>query len=276
VPQGVAARRHGGEALEAPAPVLAVRFRATIAVVNARSGPPPKSDVARALLLRGSVFVHLDPRDEDVCVPAWLRQQPQLVLQIGLDMPIPIPDLRVDGEGIVGTLSFQRTPFTCVVPWKAVFALLDEAGKGMLWPESLPPEIAAEVASEVERATRPKRPRPDRSGPEGGARRGPPRRGGAGGPEPSPARAARGRARTQPAPLEAAPLPGDARAPEGPVGGPEAPGAAPESPPPRASGTRPALRALDGQGGGQGRRGGAAGAARKSTGERPAWLRVVK
>ena len=59
---------------------------------------PAKKDVARALLLRGSVFIHLDPRKASVLVPARLRLQPQVVLQVGLDMPVPIPDLRVYDE----------------------------------------------------------------------------------------------------------------------------------------------------------------------------------
>lgn len=107
--------------------------------------PPPKEDVARALLLRGSVYVHLDPRLDEVEVPTWLTGQPQLVLQVGLDLPLPIPDLRVDSEGVFGTLSFNRSPFTCMVPWEAVFALLGDDGMGMVWVEDMPPEIVAEL-----------------------------------------------------------------------------------------------------------------------------------
>jgi hypothetical protein len=55
-------------------------------------GPLPyKRDVANQLLRKGSLFIHLDPRVNDVVVPPWLRHQAQLVLQVGLDMPIPIP-----------------------------------------------------------------------------------------------------------------------------------------------------------------------------------------
>jgi stringent starvation protein B len=107
--------------------------------------PPPKKDVARALLLRGNLFVWLDPRRDDVRVPVQFAGQPELVLQIGLDMPIPIPDLRVDDQGVHGTLSFQRSPFACFVPWDAVFALADDHGHGRVWLESVPPEIAAEI-----------------------------------------------------------------------------------------------------------------------------------
>jgi hypothetical protein len=115
-------------------------------------GPLPlKRDVAKMLLRKGSLFVHLDPRASDVFVPPWLRHQAQLVLQVGFDMPIPIPDLRVDDEGVFGTLSFSRNPFTCSVPWHAVFALVGDEGRGMVWPESMPPEIAAEVEREAMR-----------------------------------------------------------------------------------------------------------------------------
>ncbi len=115
---------------------------------------PNKEDVARALLLKGSVFVHLDPRIESVLVPEWLKRQPQLVLQVGLDMPVPIPDLRVDDFGVFGTLSFNRTAFTCAVPWEAVFAVVGDDGRGMVWPGSMPKEIAAEVEREAQRAGR--------------------------------------------------------------------------------------------------------------------------
>jgi hypothetical protein len=116
------------------------------------AGLPNKKDVARALLLKGTVFVHLDPRVDAVIVPQWLKRQPQLVLQVGLDLPIPIPDLRVDDVGVFGTLSFNRTAFTCVVPWIAVFAVVGDDGRGMVWPGSMPSEIASEVEREVQRA----------------------------------------------------------------------------------------------------------------------------
>jgi stringent starvation protein B len=103
---------------------------------------PPKKDVALALLERSSVHVHLDPRGAGVVVPPWFKRQPQLVLQIGLNMPVPIPDLRLDEEGLACTLSFNRSPFYCVVPWLAVFAMVGDDGRGMVWPDEVPPEIA--------------------------------------------------------------------------------------------------------------------------------------
>ena len=105
---------------------------------------PPKKDVALALLEQATVLVHLDPRGEAVQVPAWFKRQPQLVLQIGLNMPKPIPDLSVDDAGISCTLSFSNTPYFCQLPWASVYALIGASGRGMVWPEDVPKEVAGQ------------------------------------------------------------------------------------------------------------------------------------
>jgi len=81
-----------------------------------------------------------------------------VVLQVGLDMPVPIPDLRVDEEGVFGTLSFKGVPFTCFVPWRAVFALVGEDGKGMVWSSEMPSEVAGELQREARRTLGPAAP----------------------------------------------------------------------------------------------------------------------
>jgi stringent starvation protein B len=106
---------------------------------------PPKKDVALALLEGPSIFVHLDPRRPGVVVPKWFLGQPQLVLQVGLNMPIPIPDLKVDDDGVSCTLSFSRSPFWCCIPWSAIYALVGEDGRGMVWPTEVPPELASQM-----------------------------------------------------------------------------------------------------------------------------------
>ena len=107
--------------------------------------------MARYLLAQGSLFVHLDPRADTAVVPQWYSSEPQLVLQIGFDMPVPIRDLEVDADGIYGTLSFNRSPFTCTVQWDAVFALAGDDGRGMVWPDSMPEEISEEIEREAGR-----------------------------------------------------------------------------------------------------------------------------
>jgi hypothetical protein len=101
--------------------------------------------VALTLLEGPSLFVHLDPRRTSVLVPKWFAGQSQLVLQVGLNMAIPIPDLKLDDTGITCTLSFNRAPFWCRLPWSAIYALVGEDGRGMVWPDDVPPEVAQQM-----------------------------------------------------------------------------------------------------------------------------------
>lgn len=118
---------------------------------------PPKPDVALALLQTAtSVYVHLDPRGPDVSVPAWFKKQPQLVLQVGLNMAVPIPDLDVGHTALSCTLSFNRRPEFCRIPWTAIYGLVGDDGRGMIWPESIPPEVA--TATEGSKAAKSVRP----------------------------------------------------------------------------------------------------------------------
>ncbi len=125
---------------------------------------PPKKEVALLLMKGPSVFVHLDPRKKGVIVPKGFSGQPQLVLQVGLDMVIPIRDLEVTDDAITCTLSFSRTPFWCSMPWTAIYALVGEDGRGMVWPEDVPPEVAAQSAQPTQSKSSPpakaRRPRP--------------------------------------------------------------------------------------------------------------------
>lgn len=108
---------------------------------------PSKKAVALDLLERTSLFVHLDPRRPGVIVPLVFAKQPQLVLQVGLNMAISIPDLEVGETGISCTLSFNRRPHFCRLPWSAIYALIGQEGGGMVWPEDVPPEVVAQQRS---------------------------------------------------------------------------------------------------------------------------------
>jgi hypothetical protein len=114
---------------------------------------PNKREVMLALLAETSVFVHLDPRSPSVRVPPWFKNQPQLVLQIGLNMAVQIPDLDVSEQGISCTLSFSRRPFFCSIPWNAVFGLVGDNGPGLVWPDDVPAEIAAQVQAQTQGQT---------------------------------------------------------------------------------------------------------------------------
>jgi stringent starvation protein B len=112
---------------------------------------PPKKEVALALLERSNVDIYLDPRAKGVVVPPQFKKEPRLILKIGLNMPVPIPDLRLDDESMSCTLSFSRSPFYCVVPWPSVFAMVGDDGRGMVWPDDVPQELAVRVVDERKR-----------------------------------------------------------------------------------------------------------------------------
>jgi stringent starvation protein B len=57
-------------------------------------------------------------------------------------MAIPIPDLRLDDDGMRCTLSFGGSPFFCVVPWNVVFAIVGGDARGMVWPDDVPVEVS--------------------------------------------------------------------------------------------------------------------------------------
>lgn len=119
---------------------------------------PRKQAIALDLLERTSVFVHLDPRRPGVMVPPGFLKQPQLVLQIGLNMAIAIPDLDIGDEGISCTLSFNKRPHFCSLPWSAIYALIGEQGGGMVWPEDVPPEVVSQQRSAAKKDARVRRP----------------------------------------------------------------------------------------------------------------------
>jgi stringent starvation protein B len=104
---------------------------------------PPKRDVAMALIqTAASVYVHLDPRALAVRVPTSLKNQPQLVLQVGMNLAVAIPDLDIGEDALSCTLSFNRRPEFCWIPWTAIFGLVGDDGRGMIWPDSVPSEVA--------------------------------------------------------------------------------------------------------------------------------------
>lgn len=100
--------------------------------------PPDKRQLFEAFLRDGWVSLYLDARRAGVRLPPALTESPQVVLQYGHGMPVPIADLTVDGDGIGATLSFARTPHATFVPWAAVYALVCTDGRGVVFERDLP------------------------------------------------------------------------------------------------------------------------------------------
>lgn len=130
---------------------------------------PAKRTVMDKLLQDGPVLVHLDPRRDGVQVPTGHRVEPRLVLRFGNGLSPPILDLSIDDLSLAGTLTFRGVPHHCVIPWQAIFALVGEDGRGLVWSEDVPAEIAHEYTRDpkVGTATGDKgEKRPDKPDPE--------------------------------------------------------------------------------------------------------------
>ena len=110
------------------------------------------------MIEKGDVGVILDPRASGVVAPPWLKKEPKLVLQIGLNMAKPIRDLKIDEDGFRGTLSFSNSPSFCNVPWSAVFALRSDADENdvVVWPDDVPDELKPKIEAVRREPPRPR------------------------------------------------------------------------------------------------------------------------
>lgn len=71
-------------------------------------------------------------------------------LNIGLNTPVPIDDLRVDEEGISCTLTFNRVPHFVIMPWHAVQGFMDaEEADKQIARGKMNTKVAAESVSSV-------------------------------------------------------------------------------------------------------------------------------
>jgi hypothetical protein len=72
------------------------------------------------------VFKH-----QDVIVPTWIWKIAggpsgieYTILEYGLDLAKPIPDMEVTDKGIRATLSFSNEPHATFIPWEAVAKII--------------------------------------------------------------------------------------------------------------------------------------------------------
>lgn len=89
----------------------------------------------KILATGGELFVVIDPRE--CVVPTQFRRDQALILLLGLNLPIPIPDLHVGNDGITATLSFSRSPYECFIPWKALGSMFNSDRVGHTWDPDL-------------------------------------------------------------------------------------------------------------------------------------------
>ena len=105
-----------------------------------------KRDALYAMLEDGPVLVAVDASQPGVVVPASLMGAPNLVLRYGYSLVPTIPDLFLTTEALMGTLSFQGTPYHCTLPWGAIFSMsVEGCNHAAVWPREEGVEIEIEV-----------------------------------------------------------------------------------------------------------------------------------
>lgn len=105
---------------------------------------PQKFAVFSRFIAKGKVMVTLDARRTGVTVPSHLADEPQLNLDFS--DRFGLSDFVYDERGVRASLSFNRQPFFCDVPWSSVYALFSHADNERLtWARALPQEILAQL-----------------------------------------------------------------------------------------------------------------------------------
>lgn len=102
----------------------------------------PKRIAADHLLSTGnSIFVHFFTQVECVNLPSFLREAhpTRCALEFGYNMVKGQSNFGIDAYALQASLSFaNRGWHHCVIPWGAVFCIVDPLGKGLLWDEPEP------------------------------------------------------------------------------------------------------------------------------------------
>lgn len=108
--------------------------------------PASKETVVLKLLEEGDTMLCLDARREGVRVPAQHARNPALRLILNLNFPQPID---VTAAGISANLAFGGRRFACFIPMEALWGAFNpQTRQGMMWPDSMPPEVLADIAAQ--------------------------------------------------------------------------------------------------------------------------------
>jgi len=104
-----------------------------------KRAPDKKSRLLQSLE-KGMTMIHLDARRPGVIVPAALKNEPHLLLN--LSYRFDPPDLAVGEWGVRSTLTFSGSRFTVAVPWSALYAISSHLSKEFwMYPDDMPREL---------------------------------------------------------------------------------------------------------------------------------------
>lgn len=102
------------------------------------------------LLQFGTVMVFVDSRREDVLVPTHLKGDYQL--RLNFDYAYEVDDFRILPDRLEASLSFNHQDFFCVIPFEAVYLVVNHGIKhGVLFTHSVPVEMLEYFAAEAQK-----------------------------------------------------------------------------------------------------------------------------
>jgi stringent starvation protein B len=104
-----------------------------------------KLKAAKRALAAGPLGVRFDARLPGVVVPQLFAKNP--MLSLNFSPKFDPPDLDVDEKGLGQTLQFAAVHERCFVPWEAVWGMRAVTGEMLTFPDSLPVDIARQMAT---------------------------------------------------------------------------------------------------------------------------------
>ncbi|HLD44548.1 MAG TPA: hypothetical protein VJC18_03875, partial [bacterium] len=112
-----------------------------------------KSDEKQAQMQKflqyGTVMVFVDSRHPEVMVPGYLKGDYQL--RLNFDYAYELEDFRVLADRIEASLSFNKKDFFCVLPYEAVYLMVNHSiQRGSLFVETVPVEMLQFFADEAQ------------------------------------------------------------------------------------------------------------------------------
>jgi stringent starvation protein B len=105
-----------------------------------------KQRTLETMLDDGKVMVVIDARHPEVDVPAHLKEDPGLRLNLSRAFNLEL--FEIDETGVVAGLSFGGVRHRCVLPWTAIYGLISHVTEdSRLFEEGLPDELRPALAA---------------------------------------------------------------------------------------------------------------------------------
>jgi len=121
--------------------------------------PDTKHATLNRLLNDEYLLVHLDPSIKGLIIPPHLMSSPTVTLKLSRSFR---GSIELSEKEIVSDLLFGEAYFTCTLPLETIWGVTNYKGQNILWPQTPPQQILAELleATSKKAQTKPSKPAP--------------------------------------------------------------------------------------------------------------------